>query len=239
MMVHIYKDAEEACESMAAWISDHIHHTLLVKDRFTWALAGGGTPKKLYKLLAAPPYNKKIKWDRVHIFWGDERFVPFGDERNNAKMAYENLLSQVDLPSQNIHRISTDVAPENSAMLYEKTLHQYFDDEQTSFDLVLLGMGEDGHTLSLFPGDEILKDKNKWVSAVTSKEKGERITLMPAIVNRSAAIAFLVTGAGKAKVVQQVIETPHLHSHPAQLIQPLDTEPHWFLDEKAAKYLKV
>src|SRR5688500_16474904 len=129
MKLHIYQDAEEVCYAMANWITECIDSTLQVKDKFTWALSGGETPKKLYKLLAEPPYNEKIKWDRVHIFWGDERLVPFDDERNNAKMAYDNLLSKVDIPSENIHRIWTNIAPDRSAKEYEKILHKYFDDK--------------------------------------------------------------------------------------------------------------
>ncbi|MBA3675358.1 MAG: 6-phosphogluconolactonase, partial [Chitinophagaceae bacterium] len=128
------------------------------------------------------------------------------------------------------------IKPEESAKQYENILHQYFDEKQTTFDLTLLGMGEDGHTLSLFPGSEILHDDNSWVKAVHSKEKGERISLMPSIVNRSSAVAFLVTGEKKAKVLQHVLEGAD-NNYPVQLIQPLNNELHWFIDENIAQYL--
>jgi len=236
MHLHIYKDAEATTIALADWITLLIKKTLEVKDRFTIALSGGETPKKLYQTLASDSFSEKITWSRVHIFWGDERIVPFEDDKNNAKMAYDNLLCKVDIPSGQIHKMLTDIKPEESAKQYEKILHQYFDEEQTTFDLVLLGMGEDGHTLSLFPGSEILHDDNSWVKAVHSKEKGERITLMPSIVNRSSAVAFLVTGEKKAKVLQHVLEGAD-NNYPVQLIQPLNNELHWFIDESIAQYL--
>lgn len=239
MQLHVYRDADEVCDALAAWIVTLIDKTLLVKEKFTVALSGGETPKKLYQKLATPPYNEKIKWDRVHIFWGDERVVDFDDKSNNAKMAYDNLLSKVDIPSAQIHKIWTDITSEESAKQYEKILRQYFDDKQTAFDLMLLGMGEDGHSLSLFPGSEILEDKQSWVCAFHSKEKGERITLMPAVVNRSSAVAFLVTGGKKAKVLKEILDDSEAHKYPAQLIQPLNNELHWFVDEEAAKYMKT
>lgn len=238
MHLHIYKNAQETTVALADWITSLIQKTVAVKHRFTIALSGGETPKKLYQTLASDPYREKINWNKLHIFWGDERVVPFKDERNNAKMAYDNLLSKVDIPAAQVHKIWTDLLPEESAKQYEKILHQYFDDKQTTFDLVLLGMGDDGHTLSLFPGSEIVEDTNSWVNAVHSKEKGDRITLMPAVVNRSSAVVFLVIGEKKASVLQQIIEQPAEHNYPAQLIQPLNNELYWFVDDSAAKYSK-
>ena len=237
MHLFIYKDARETTTALADWIILLIKKTLEVKDRFTIALSGGETPKKLYQIVASDAYREKINWSRLHIFWGDERFVPFSDDSNNAKMAFDNLLSKVNIPSEQVHTIWTDVTPEESAKQYENLLHKYFDDRQTTFDLVLLGMGDDGHTLSLFPGNEVLNDTTSWVSAVTSKEKGERITLMPSVVNKSSAIAFLITGENKAKILQEVLESQQ-HNYPAQLIQPSNGELYWFVDDEAAKYIK-
>jgi len=238
MYLHVYKDANETVSALADWITSLIQKTLEVKDRFTIALSGGETPKKLYETLASTPYREKINWSKLHIFWGDERFVPFTDESSNAKMAYDNLLNKVKVPSEQVHKIWTDVSPAESAKQYEKILHEYFDNKQTTFDLVLLGMGEDGHTLSLFPGSETLHDGEEWVTAVHSKEKGDRITLLPAVVNRSSAILFLITGDNKAKVLQQIFKDPQQHhNYPAKLIQPLNNELHWFADKSAAQYL--
>lgn len=236
MQLHIYKTAGETITALADWITSLIQKTLEVKERFTIALSGGETPKKLYQTLASDLYREKINWNKLHIFWGDERVVPFDDDRSNAKMAYDSLLDKVKVPPGQVHKIWTDLVPEESVKQYEKILHQYFDEKQTTFDLVLLGMGEDGHTLSIFPGAKI-PDKDAWVAAVDSKEKGERITMLPSVVNRSSAIAFLITGDKKAKVLQQVLEDEQ-HQYPAKLIQPLNNELHWFIDEAAAGCLK-
>jgi 6-phosphogluconolactonase len=237
MHLRIFKDADQTTTALADWIMALIKKTLEAKDRFTIALSGGETPKKLYQTLATDAYREKINWSRLHIFWGDERFVPFNDDSNNAKMAFDNLLNKINIPSEQIHTIWTDVTPEESAKQYENLLHKYFDEKQTTFDLVLLGMGDDGHTLSLFPGNEVLNDTTSWVSTVASKEKGERITLMPSVVNQSSAIAFLVTGEKKAKILQEVLESQE-NNYPAQLIQPSNGELYWFVDEDEANYLK-
>lgn len=236
MQLYVYKDADEVCSALADWITVLIDKTLQVKEIFTWALSGGETPKKLYSILATPPYNEKIKWNRLHFFWGDERFVPFNDEHSNAKMAFDNLLSKVNIPPGQVHKIWTDISPVESARQYQKILHKYFDDKQTTFDLTVLGLGEDGHTLSLFPGSEILNDQQSWVKAVHTEEKGERITLMPSVVNRSSAVVFLVTGKNKAKVLKDILEDGN-NSYPADLIRPLNNELYWFIDESAAQLL--
>lgn len=227
MYVHTFKNAEETCHALAAWIALLIGKRLSQKKFFTWVLAGGETPRRLYNILASPPYDTNIEWDRVHIFWGDERWVPFEDAASNAGMATKEFLQRVDIPLAQVHRMRTDMEAAISAKQYEKILHQYFDDTETSFDLVLCGMGEDGHTLSLFPGGVV--DEAHWVSAVQT-EKGERITLTPAIVNRSASVVFLVTGKKKAKVLQEIIEEPSSGKYPAQLIQPENGELHWFVN---------
>lgn len=237
MKLHIYKNAEETCNALADWITELINKTLEVKEKFILALPGGETPKILFQILASEAYREKIYWSRIHIFWGDERFVPFTDKSNNAKMAYDNLLDHVPVPSSQIHKIRTDITPPASVMDYEKILHQYFDNTRSTFDLILLGMGDDGHTLSLFPGSEILHDRSSWVSSVNLKEKGERITLMPNIVNKSTEIVFLITGEKKANVLKEIFENPQLKKYPVQLIQPENGELHWFLDDESAKCL--
>jgi 6-phosphogluconolactonase len=240
MQLHIYKDADEVTTALAEWITELIAKTLLTKDRFTIALSGGETPKTLYKKLAAEPYKEKIAWNKIHFFWGDERVIPFTDERNNAKMAYDNLLSQIKISEEQIHRINTGINPEKSAEQYEKILHQYFDNKENTFDLVLLGMGDDGHTLSLFPNSLVLFQNNKWVNAVDSPDKKmKRITLMPEVVNKSASVAFLITGSSKASSLKKVLEGKlQLEELPSQLIKPANNELHWFLDESAAQELR-
>ena len=239
MQIHIYKDGDEVTSALAEWMAELIAKTLLTKDKFTLALSGGETPKALYKKLAASPYKEKIDWGKIHFFWGDERVVPFTDERNNAKMAYDNLLEKINVSEEQIHIMQTGIEPVNAAIEYEKILHQYFDDQPSTFDLVLLGMGDDGHTLSLFPNSLVLFQNNKWVTEILSKEKGKRITLLPSVVNLSSSIVFLVTGAAKATTLKKVLEGEYQpDKFPAQLIKPANGELHWFVDEEAAKDLK-
>ncbi|MEP6617153.1 MAG: 6-phosphogluconolactonase, partial [Ginsengibacter sp.] len=232
MQLHVYKDPEELSEEVAKWMCKCINESS--KEKVTIALSGGSTPDLLYRKLASTPYRDMIRWNRLHIFWGDERAVPFNDERNNAKMAFDSLLSHVDIPAANIHVMQTNVPLEEAVADYERVLHTYFNEE--GFDLVLLGMGEDGHTLSLFPGSTLPADQMKWVNAVPAVAPAvPRITLMPELVNRSSEIAFLVTGSKKAKTLYEVIKGKYQpEKYPAQLIQPVNHHLHWFIDEDAA-----
>ncbi len=225
MNLHIYKNPEELSNAVAEWISNYIQSVLAKNNRFTIALSGGSTPQKLHTILAASPYKEKIDWRKLHIFWGDERAVPFTDDRNNAKMAYDTLLDHLPVPAEQIHVMRTDIDPEASAAEYEKILHSYFDETESSFDLVLLGMGDDGHTLSLFPGTEIVHEKQVWVTAP--------------VVNKSAAVAFLAVGKNKSKTLEQVLEGPiNPDQYPSQLIKPVNGALHWFVDEAAAADLR-
>ncbi len=241
MQLHIFKTAEELSANAAKWIANLISSTLKKQDRFTIALSGGNTPKKLHKLLAASPYKEQIDWLKLHVFWGDERDVPFQDERNNAKMAYDTLLDHVPVPASQIHIMKTDIPPGQSATEYEKILHQYFPDTtQPTFDLVLLGMGDDGHTLSLFPGTAAVHEEKLWATSFFLKAQDMyRITLTKTVVNRSSHIAFLVTGDDKAMALKEVIKGAYNPDrYPSQVIKPSNGELHWFADEAAAKLLQ-
>ena len=144
MELHIAKDPAQLSENVAAWISNYILEVLQQQERFTLVLSGGSTPKALFALLAKEPYSQMIPWERIHFFWGDERAVPFEDERNNARMAYEVLLDKVPVNPDNIHVMRTDIDPAKSAEEYAAILHKYFGKENTTFDLVLLGMATTG-----------------------------------------------------------------------------------------------
>jgi 6-phosphogluconolactonase len=239
MEIHEYKDAESMSVDAAKWIADRITSTLRTKDRFTIALSGGSTPKRLHELLAQPPYKETLDWSSLHVFWGDERAVPFEDSRNNAKMAYDTLLDFVPVPASQIHVMRTDIGAEQSAVEYEKILHEYFDKTPYSFDLVLLGMGDDGHTLSLFPGMPIVHEGKAWAKSFWLQAQDmSRITLTKTIVNKSACVAFLTAGTAKAHALKEVLEgayNPDLY--PSQEIKPAG-ELHWFVDEAAAAGLK-
>jgi 6-phosphogluconolactonase len=240
MKLHIYQNKEELADELAQWMCDIIESTLQNQEFFTLALSGGETPQILYQKLATPGFKEKIDWKRVHIFWGDERAVPFNDDRNNAKMACDILIDHINIPSAQVHVMRTDIEPVFAAKAYEKILHSYFDNTIKSFDLVLLGIGDDGHTLSIFPGSPMLEGKEQnWVNAVYNEEQQMyRITLTPVIVNRASHIAFMVAGSNKAKILKEVIEGKYMPSIlPAQLIKPENGELHWFLDRETAKKL--
>jgi 6-phosphogluconolactonase len=213
--------------------------TLKTQSRYTIALSGGSTPVRLHQLLASSPYKDQIDWSKLHVFWGDERAVPFNDDRNNAKMAYETLLNFVPVPADQVHVMRTDIDPKASAAEYEKILHQYFDQTATSFDLVLLGMGDDGHTLSLFPGMPVIHEEKLWATAFWLQAQDMfRITLTRTIVNRSACVVFLTAGAKKAHALKEVLKgAPNPDLYPSQVIKPVG-ELHWFVDEAAAADLK-
>jgi 6-phosphogluconolactonase len=236
MNPYISKDIEALSKSFADWLVTYIKEVLSKQDRFTIALSGGSTPKKLYQLLTSDNYKEQIAWERLHFFWGDERYVPFTDNRNNAKMAFEELLDHVPVVKEQVHIMQTEIDPQESANAYEKVLHSYFDGQPHSFDLVLLGLGDNAHTLSLFPGYEVVREHKKWVSAFFLKEQEMyRITLTAPVVNLAARVAFLVSGGDKAAAVYHIIASEHEPDlYPGQIIQPFNGEIYWFCDEAAA-----
>lgn len=239
-MIHIQKNPSAITAALAEWITHAIETALQKQDRFTWVLTGGNSPKALYDMLAASPYKERIAWNKLHIFWGDERAVPFSDDRNNAKMTYAHLLNKVPVIPAQVHVMRTDKEPQQAALEYEKILHQYFGEDGKSFDLVLSGMGDDGHTLSLFPGTEVIHEKEAWVKAfyLTSQQM-YRITLTAPVVNRASFIVFLTFGANKSKALYEVLEgSADADLYPSQIIQPRVGELHWFVDEAAAALLK-
>ena len=235
MQTKIYQDAEELSRSYADWLKTTIAETLTHQDRFTIALSGGSTPKKLFKLLATEPYRSGIDWQKIHFFFGDERFVPFTDERNNARMAFDELLDKVPVIKGQVHIMDTSLKPADSVRHYEAVLHEYFPDGQ-SFDLVMLGLGDNSHTLSLFPGYSIVQEEHAWVSAFFLTEQDMfRISLTKVLVNQARLITYLVAGADKAAAVKAVTSGPwDPAQHPAQVIQSARGEVIWFLDRAAA-----
>ena len=239
MKLHIYKNPAKLSVELAQWLSDQVEEVLSKQEFCTLVLSGGQTPKALFKKLATKEFQEKINWQKIHIFWSDERVVPFNDPRNNAKNAFDLLIDHIDIPASQVHIMRTDIEPNFAVDAYRTLLHQFFGNTSKTFDIVLLGMGDDGHTLSLFPGSLIIEDHKHWVNSVYNPEqKMYRITLMPVLVNRAAKIAFMVEGSGKAAVLKEVLEGKYQPTKlPAQIIKPTDGELHWFLDEAVAKDL--
>jgi 6-phosphogluconolactonase len=240
MELHTCRDLDALNHAITEWITGVIVNSLKTQDRFTIALSGGGSPIPVHRLLASSPYKERIDWSKLHVFWGDERAVPFEDDRNNAKMGFDTLLNFVPVPPAQIHIMRTDIPPDQSAAEYEKLLHEYFSNTGPSFDLVLLGMGDDGHTLSLFPGMPVVHEEIAWATSFFLKAQDMyRITLTRPIVNRSKRIAFLTAGTKKAHALKEVLQGKYdPDKYPSQTIMPQAGELHWFVDEAAAAELK-
>ncbi len=240
MQLIIKKNPAELAKAAADFIAKRILETLKKQDRFTIALSGGSTPKALHELLAKPPYVERIPWAQLHIFWGDERYVPIDDEQSNAGMAYDTLLGHVYTPEDQIHVWRTDLEPAAAAADYDRILHFYFDDTSgPTFDLVLLGMGDDGHTLSLFPGTDVVHEPTAWTDAYfLSQQTMYRLTLTAPVVNRASCVLFLVAGQTKAGPLKEVLEGDYApDTYPSQVIRPNPGELVWLVDEKAAATL--
>ncbi len=235
MILHTQSTPADLALAVANWQTDYCRAVLTRQDRFTIALSGGSTPKALHMLLAAEPFRSQIDWSKWHVFWGDERAVPFADERNNARMAYDTLLDHVPIPAAQIHVMQTDCEPNESMARYDALLHHYFDGQPTSFDLTLLGLGDDGHTLSLFPGTAVVHEETHWTAAFwLATQAMYRLTLTAPIVNQSAAVAFLVAGEKKAAPLHEVLYGPYQPDvYPAQQIKPTPGELHFFVDQAA------
>lgn len=201
-------------EAVALRMADLLVEGILAKTDgpFRVALSGGSTPKRLFEILATPSRAKQIPWERVEIFYGDERHVPEGHADSNHTVGQSVLLSRVPVPAQNVHAIPTGGTVEEDAKAYEKTLQAAYgamtlDPQRPLFDLVMLGLGTDGHTASLFPGQPVLKERTAWVgTAAPSTAPYERITLTYPAIQSSALVVFLVTGASKVEMLERLVE---------------------------------
>lgn len=209
------------------------------RGRFSFVLSGGSTPGGLFELLAQPPYRDQIDWSKVYVFWGDERYVLLDHPDSCYLLAYETLLSKVDIPFDNILPYATQLDdPAEAAQRYSEDLQAYFGSEEPRFDLVLLGMGPDGHTASLFPGHSSLKaDPNTWVIVEPNSPKPPplRLSLTLGLLNQARELLFLVTGGDKADVLAEIKQGGS--SLPAALIKPDQGELVWLVDQAAASAL--
>jgi 6-phosphogluconolactonase len=208
------------------------------RGRFAIALSGGRTPAKLYSLWAQDrQYKTKTPWDHVHLFWGDERYVPHSDPQSNYRMTREILIESVPIAPANVHAMPTDLSPpEKVAEAYESELHKFFGSEPPAFDLQLLGLGGEGHTASLFPGSAALEEKQRWVAAVEVPAKPpRRLTLTPLVLNCGRNTFFLVAGTDKREILAALRSEPDngTSQYPAAKIRPRGPVV-WFLDQAAA-----
>jgi 6-phosphogluconolactonase len=209
------------------------------RGRFSVALSGGNTPRTVYSLLASE--HKQLPWEHIHIFFGDERHVPPDDPDSNFHMASESLLSKVPIPEKNVHRVHAELDAEAAAAEYDQQLCNFFpltNHDRPRFDLIFLGIGDDGHTASLFPGSQALAETSRRVMANwVEKFKTFRITLTFPVLNHAAEVVFLVSGAGKAQILNQVLR-PGARKFPAQYVQPENGRLLWLVDQDAGNSLR-
>lgn len=233
--IETYPNKETLANSAAKEFSRHARSAITRHDRFSVALAGGSTPRVLYSLLAGDEYASKLDWARIHLFWGDERCVLPDHPDSNYRMARKILIDRVPIPEVNVHRMQGELAPEEGALAYERLLYRYFSWKTPVFDLVLLGMGEDGHTASLFPGDRSLRERNRWVIAVDHNQPPvptvPRLTLTLPILNFARKVMFLVAGESKAETVRRILVSGD--KLPAGMVKPVSGNLKWMLDEAA------
>jgi len=239
-VIRVYADQEALSRAAAELFADKACRAVSERGRFIVLLAGGETPRRCYEILAEAPVRDLIPWDAVHVFWGDERCVPDDDPRSNAAMARRALLDHVPIPASQIHPITCAGAPREGAAKYGRLLRAYFGGGPPRFDLVFLGLGENGHTASLFPGTAVLEERQRWVAEVyVAEERLHRVTLTAPAINQAALVAFLAAGERKAEVLREVLEgTPDPHRIPARLISPADGKLLWLVDRAAARLLR-
>ena len=240
--VHVSSGLRSLCEDAARRILDKALDAVAARGRFTLVLSGGSSPKHLYELLATPEWRDRLDWSKVHLFWEDDRYVPPDDPRSNYRMVREALLDKIDIPEDNIHRMRTELPrPEQTAQVYEDEIRAVLPSEDTfpSFDFVVLGLGENGHTASLFPHRPALRERSKLVVADFVPEVDmHRVTMTAPLLNAARTVAFFVSGRSKADVVHQVIAGPHRpEDSPAQLIAPACGDLLWLMDAEAAAKL--
>jgi 6-phosphogluconolactonase len=236
--IEILPDPLALAHHVAEWMTQA---ALATRGPFRISLSGGSTPKTLYGLLASDEFRTRFPWPHVFWYWGDERFVPYDHPESNYRMTREAMLVKAPVPSENIHPIPTDGTPEDAAQRYERTLQKSYgaatlDPQRPLFDVTLLGLGTDGHTASLLPGDPVLEERKRWVAAISHGRPEVRITMTYPVIEGSQRVAFLVAGEEKAEIFN-AIRTGNSHV-PAARVRPVG-ELFWFVDQAAAGGEKV
>ena len=235
----IFPDLEALSQAAADFLLSLYKDASASKGRFVVAFSGGSTPRRFFSLLAASPYREQIAWGSMHIFWADERCVPREHPDSNYKLAHEVLLSKVPIPAQNIHEIKGEKNPEQAAREYEDSLRQFFGTQSLPvFDLIVLGVGVDGHTASLFPGTTAVHERARIALPVYAEApKPGRVTLTLPVLNNASQVFFLASGREKAVVLHEILEDGNPKHYPAGLVQPIHGRLMWLIDRGAASHL--
>jgi 6-phosphogluconolactonase len=240
--IEIFRDPAVLAHAAAERLVSLSVEAITARGQFSVGLSGGSTPRALFSLLATDEFAARMDWAQVNIFWGDERNVPPDHPNSNYRMAREALLDHVPLPEENTYRMRGEIEPEQAAAEYEQILRVFFARQNPllpRFDLLLQGMGDDGHTASLFPGTRALYEQTRWVlENYVPKLAMWRITLTPVAINAASNVIFLVSGRSKAEPLHAVLRGPYQpEKYPAQLIRPVDGQLIWMIDEAAAALL--
>ena len=238
--LHIFKDDTLWQEAVISHIIEVVFETLTGKDYCSISLSGGSTPRQIYEKLAREGEKRGLQWDTIRLFWGDERAVPHDHPDSNYRMVKEALLDHIDIPEENIFPVLNPENPASAAKVYELQLQSQFSPEEYSFDLSLLGMGDDGHTASIFPHTDLVHERKSWVKEVYLKKMDVyRISITAPVINSSRNIAFLIKGANKANALKEVLEgEENATEYPSQLIRR-STNVHYFLDKEASSELRM
>lgn len=246
--VQVYPDTASLAQAVAAHILAICKSSIQARGVCSLVLSGGSTPQAAYSLLAQREYAQGMEWSRLHVFWGDERQVPPDHAYSNYRMAWQVLLSKVPIPAENIHRMHGELEARQAVVEYERELQDFFRrteharGERAGFDLVLLGLGEDGHVASLFPGSPALEEGQDWVAAVEHNAPPPplvpRLSLTLTAIGSARQVTFIVSGEGKAGILQRVLEGRSPSGLlPAQRVQPANGRLLWMLDRLAASHL--
>lgn len=250
--IEIFPDLATLAQRAAEQFAGLADHAIRKRGRFVVALSGGSTPKQMNALLAVPPLSTRVKWSKVYVFWSDERCVAPEHPESNYRMARETLLAHVPIPDKNIFRVQGELSVEEAARKYDDKLRAFYANQPGDtipvgqlmrFDLILLGLGDDGHTASLFPGTPGIRENGRWAVAVKHDTPPlplvDRVTFTPPLINAAANVTFLVAGAAKADRLYQVLHDPHDPDRlPAQVVRPKDGKLHWFIDAAAGAKIK-
>jgi 6-phosphogluconolactonase len=241
MKINIYPSVEELLEKLAEYFIDSANRSIADHGRFSVVLSGGSSPERLYALLASPSFRNRVDWNKVYFFFGDERYVPATDPASNFKMVNKVFFEPLQIKTSQIFPVNTVLAPAHAATQYMEDINRHFGTAKPNFDLVLLGLGDNSHTASLFPFTDILHEKAATIKSVfLHGQQVYRISFTAPLINMARRVAFLVYGAGKAQAVQNILEGEHdIENFPAQLIQPVNGTVEWFLDESAASKIKL
>lgn len=238
--LNIFPSEQEVLTGIAAYFIQTANEAISSQGFFNVSLSGGTSPKKLYQLFTTSDYRQHLDWTKIYFFFGDERNVPQDSPDSNFLMVKTALFDPLNIQDDHIFAVDTTVLPESAAIDYADKIENHFKNQKVQFDLILLGLGDNSHTASLFPHTDVLAVKEATVKAVFLEDQQVyRITKTAKMINQAHHIAFLLYGAGKAEAVKHVLEDPsNIDEYPAQLIKPENGDVQWFMDESAAALLQ-